>query len=118
MSDTLRAVLIFPIGTIALLLVVLAFARAASFVAVNLFAWLTMRPGRRYTGWRWDVVRGYVLNRDDRTCQECHASYRTMDVHHKRPVARGGSYQTWNLVTLCRYCHKRQVGHEHMQGGS
>lgn len=108
MPDTLRAALIFPIGFIALLIASIALWRGAGFMAVNLFALLTMRPGKRYSGWRWDVVRRYVYSRDRHECRECGYSYRQLFCHHKRPVALGGSYQTWNLETLCAECHARR----------
>lgn len=115
MPDTLRAALIFPIGFVVLLIFVFVFTRAASWLLVNGFVALTMRPGKRYTGWRWDVVRRWVLDRDSHACRQCGASYRLLHVHHVRPVSRGGSHHTWNLKTLCPGCHALQPGHEHME---
>lgn len=63
----------------------------------------TMRPGKRYTGWRWRYVAAYVRERDGFTCQHCHD--RGFVVHHKRAVADGGSHFPHNLVTLCLACH-------------
>jgi hypothetical protein len=115
MPDTLRSVLIFPVGFVALVILVFASARLARWSLVNAFAWLTMRPGVRYNGRRWDIVRNYVLDRDGHECQDCGASYRLLHVHHKVPVSRGGSYQTKNLETLCHRCHaRRHPGNPHM----
>ena len=113
MSDTARAALIFPVGTIGLVLLTWVAWRLAGWLAVNAFAFVTMRPGKRYTGWRWDVVRRWVLRRDKHECRDCGARYRQLHVHHVRPVSRGGSYQTWNLRTLCERCHARR--HPHME---
>lgn len=113
MTDTTRAALIFGIGLPSLVILAFAFTRLARWSLVNAFAWLTMRPGRRYNGRRWDIVRGYVFDRDGHACRECGASYRLLNCHHKRPVAEGGSYQTWNLITLCHRCHARR--HPHME---
>lgn len=115
MSDTARAVLIFPVGTIVCLLLAWGLWRLAGWLAINAFAALTMRPGRRYTGWRWDVVRRWVMRRDKQECQGCGAHYRLLHVHHVKPVHLGGGYQTWNLRTLCERCHTQE--HPHMQRG-
>lgn len=116
MNDVTRAALILGIGLPASVIALLALKRSACFLAVNAFAWLTMRPGRRYTGRRWDVVRRYVYDRDRGECRECGASYRLLHCHHKTPVSRKGSYQTWNLETLCHRCHaRRHPGNTHME---
>lgn len=65
--------------------------------------------------------RGHIMRRDNYTCQKCgefHAlinengipvptSDGELDVHHKIPVACGGSDAPDNLITLCRKCHKK-----------
>ena len=89
-------------------LLALGLLRLARWAAVNALARLTMRPGVRYTGWRWRVVRGYVLDRDGGRCVVCGGSYRLMHVCHRRAVARGGSHQTRNLETRCYHCHKAE----------
>lgn len=94
-------------------LAALAALRAATWALVNLLALFTMRRGVRYTGWRWRVVRSYVLDRDGHRCRQCHQSYRVMDVHHRTPLSRLGSHATRNLETLCRSCHKSR--HPHMR---
>jgi hypothetical protein len=87
-------------------LLVLGLLRLARWCAVNLLVLLTLRRGVRYTGRRWQVVRNYVLDRDDRTCVVCGESHRLMHVCHRKAVARGGSHQTRNLETRCYHCHR------------
>ena len=113
MPDTLPAALIIGVGIPAGTLAALGLLRFLRFTAVNLLARLTMRAGVRYTGRRWQIVRAYVLDRDGHRCCRCRKSYRTMDVHHRQPLSRLGSHQTWNLETLCRSCHERR--HPHMR---
>lgn len=105
MPENVRMALFVAGGLIFGPLIVLGLLRLARFLAVNLLAWLTMRPGVRYTGWRWRVVRNYVLDRDGHHCRYCRQSYRSMDVHHRQPLSQLGSHQTWNLDTTCRSCH-------------
>ena len=30
-----------------------------------------------------------------------------LEVHHKRPVSRGGGYGPGNLISLCKTCHEK-----------
>lgn len=100
---------LFVAGMIVLApLLALGLLRLVRFLAVNVLARLTMRPGVRYQGWRWRRVRAYVIDRDHGKCVRCGASYRGMHVHHRLPVARGGSHQTWNLETRCYECHQAE----------
>ena len=75
----------------------------------GVFTWGRGRPA---VVWR-------VLCRDDFKCQLCGEvgwfvneydivlpSPECLDVHHKVPVADGGTDHIDNLVTLCRDCHK------------
>lgn len=112
MSENARLGLIVFAGLAVGPVALLGLLRLLRFAAVNAFAWALMRPGVRYDGWRWQVVRGYVLDRDSGQCRRCTRSYRQMDVHHRQPVSLGGNHQTWNLDTLCRACHE-QI-HPHM----
>ena len=73
-----------------------------NFITANLLA-ITMRPGRRYDGWRWRYVARYVRRRDDMTCRNCDDHGHI--VHHVTHVSEGGSHFTWNLRTVCRRCH-------------
>lgn len=78
-----------------------------------LTAWLlaaTMTPGHRYTGWRWKWLAKAIRRRDGLRCKSCGKTDRPLHVHHKRPVADGGSYWPVNLVTLCAGCHERAHG--------
>lgn len=100
-----------------LLLVIIVLAAAVFFIvwagwalAVNLLA-ATMRPGRPYYHTRrWQVLRRYVLWRDRSRCQVCRRKQRVLDVHHVRPVSKGGSWYTSNLVAVDRACHARTHG--------
>lgn len=86
--------------------------RLLLFSLVNLFAWLTMKPGVRYTGLRWQIVRRYVLGRDHKRCKHCETDW-ALVVHHKTAVRSGGSHQTRNLETVCHACYARI--HPHLQ---
>ncbi|MFC1573288.1 HNH endonuclease [Candidatus Eisenbacteria bacterium] len=61
-------------------------------------------------------VRSRVLARDRHRCQApgC-ARTRFLEVHHVRPVARGGSNRLENLTTLCSGCHRLQHSHSRSQ---
>ena len=61
-------------------------------------------------GWQWTVLRRRVLKRDGYRCTRCGRSPRKvwglrLEVHHVRPVHRGGKSVIENLRTLCRECH-------------
>lgn len=76
---------------------------------VALFWGLTMRPGVRYWGYRWDSCRSAIKQRDDHTCTQCKRRSEwnvvRLQCHHRRWVADGGSYFPWNLTMLCKSCH-------------
>lgn len=82
-------------------------------LACSLGGWLlalSMRPGRRYTdSLRWDILRGLIRKRDGYCCRECgrRAEYGGvwLEVHHRRPVAEGGSHAPWNLTLVCKAHH-------------
>jgi len=62
----------------------------------------------------WQYVRRIVLARDER-CQITGCPSRTeIHVHHRVPLAKGGSHRPENLVALCAFHHGLQpdVGHE------
>ena len=77
-----------------------------------------MKSGKRYDGesFRWRVLRTAVLERDGYRCRnpKCRvkASYggTWIEVHHRRHVEHGGSYRPWNLISLCRDCHRAEHG--------
>lgn len=49
-----------------------------------------------------------IWQRDKYTCQKCGkvSTSGELDVHHKKPKARGGTNAPDNLVTWCRKCHR------------
>ena len=49
-------------------------------------------------------ARGYVLERDGYKCQQCGSRHR-LEVHHVKPLSKGGSPHPDNCKTLCRNCH-------------
>jgi len=71
---------------------------------------LTLRPGVRYTDWRWRYIAGTRRHLDRGRCAECHGNGRALHVHHLRPVSEGGNYLLWNLLTLCARCHEQRHG--------
>jgi hypothetical protein len=58
--------------------------------------WLSMR------------IKKQVLKRDQMRCQNCGSISGGLEIHHIRPVVRGGTDDIDNLVTLCKKCHKRE----------
>ena len=62
-----------------------------------------------------DDVRGEVLRRDNYKCQNCGWSRsewdpsdpRHLELHHKKPHAKGGENSEENLTTLCTVCHDK-----------
>ena len=52
----------------------------------------------------WRILRREVLDRDGWRCTRCGARGR-LDVHHKVPLAAGGTNELRNLTALCRGCH-------------
>lgn len=59
---------------------------------------------------QWNMLREYILERDNYTCQDCNlfGMDTGMHVHHIKPVCTGGSNNEDNLITLCTYCHARR----------
>lgn len=75
----------------------------------------------------WNARGGYakhILRRDNFTCQDCgefhamqnqHGQYiptsdGELEIHHIKPVSRGGGDEPGNLVVLCKRCHARRHG--------
>ena len=67
---------------------------------------MTMRPGVRYTGWRWKYVAHYIRARDKFNCRVC--GNRGHIVHHKKWLKNGGSNMPGNLITVCERCHEKE----------
>jgi len=77
-------------------------------VAVCMFPDVTL-DGRHTYGPNWLEIRQTILVRDDYACQ--HADGRCngpLQIHHRRPLSKGGTNEGTNLVTLCRYHHGQQ----------
>ncbi len=63
----------------------------------------------------WRETRKKILKRDKYTCQDCGDRRKFTDlffgklelhIHHKKPVAEGGTNAPDNLITLCFSCHQ------------
>jgi hypothetical protein len=51
------------------------------------------------------VLRPFILNRDNYTCQLC-PSITSLQIHHINPKKNDNSIDNYeNLITLCRECH-------------
>jgi hypothetical protein len=59
-------------------------------------------PFRRPT---WEQLRQHVFDRDGGLCRKCGSAH-NLEAHHVDPVAEGGVSDTYNLVALCRKCHR------------
>lgn len=59
--------------------------------------------------------RRQILVRDDYRCQNCEKPKpeANLEVHHIRTKANGGPDHPTNLITLCLYCHDREVWFDH-----
>lgn len=65
-------------------------------------------------GFDWEILRNKVLERDNYTC--CKQDARCngpLQIHHIRPLSKGGTNNINNLITLCKYHHS--LKHEHMR---
>lgn len=76
-----------------------------------LFVPRTGRADYRSFWWRW--LQTCVLKRDGWRCRKCgeEPKYGTgnwLEAHHKKEVAQGGRNRMYNLVTLCKICHKEE----------
>ena len=70
---------------------------------------------RNYDDPVYKQVRSKVLKRDGRKCQMPNCSCKKyLQVHHivKWSSAYSLRYDTFNLITLCRKCHKEVTGKE------
>jgi 5-methylcytosine-specific restriction endonuclease McrA len=69
----------------------------------------------------WEERKKEIHERDNNMCQKCGAIYDGIGIselnlhaHHKKKWTEGGSHKAENLTTLCRSCHEKEPGHEHM----
>lgn len=83
-----------------------AFRHPLRWLFVNLLALTFRRYEYYYHTWRWQKIRAYCMDRDAHRCRQCNRPMgNRLDVHHKRPVSKGGSWHTWNLTSLCAADH-------------
>ena len=64
---------------------------------------------RRRYGRAWKRIRDRYV-KEHPFCELCYAKgilSRTEEVHHKLPLAEGGTHDVENLVALCKSCHAR-----------
>uniref|UniRef100_UPI003C7D46BA HNH endonuclease n=1 Tax=unclassified Streptomyces TaxID=2593676 RepID=UPI003C7D46BA len=76
---------------------------------------LEMRPPRVRKAIK---LRYKILDRDNRTCQDCGrtpAQRVSLQIHHVLPVHKGGKNDEGNLITLCIQCHG---GRHALMGGT
>jgi hypothetical protein len=55
-----------------------------------------------------DFKKTYIFARDGHVCQYCNCEPKSWSLqgHHLRPVSRGGTNDTKNLITVCKHCHE------------
>jgi hypothetical protein len=53
----------------------------------------------------WEDCPQTVLERDNYKCQHCGTTAGTIQIHHRTPIAEGGSHDLENLETIRRSCH-------------
>jgi 5-methylcytosine-specific restriction endonuclease McrA len=59
----------------------------------------------------WAQLRLRVLERDGYSCRRCDTNLRGVfyrEVHHIKPLSRGGATVMSNLISLCSSCHHNQ----------
>ena len=70
--------------------------------------------GREDYGYDWEIIRQAILLRDNYQCQESDGYCSgVLQVHHMIPLSKGGTNQSFNLITLCFFHHS--LKHEHMK---
>lgn len=60
----------------------------------------------RLSGPAWAAIRSKVFERDNYTCQYCHARGVELECDHVIPISLGGTNEMGNLVTACRDCNR------------
>jgi len=69
--------------------------------------WRRVREAERNDNCRpyfWNIFRDEALKRDGHRCTQC-GSKDDLEVHHRVPIAAGGTNAEDNLTTLCHTCH-------------
>jgi 5-methylcytosine-specific restriction endonuclease McrA len=58
----------------------------------------------------WMSIRERIMERDNFSCKRCGKFVKevNMEVHHIRPLHKGGKTEPSNLITLCESCHDVQ----------
>lgn len=64
------------------------------------------RRRRATSGWEWNAIRRSILDRDRHRCRRCGATT-ALEVHHRIPLAAGGTNAPENLIVLCHACHRQ-----------
>jgi 5-methylcytosine-specific restriction protein A len=63
------------------------------------------KPGR-LPDLEWQVLRRFIIRRDDNTCKRCGNRDGLKHIDHIVPLAEQGTNRRDNLETLCLNCHK------------
>lgn len=58
----------------------------------------------------WEERRLTVRDRASNSCELCGSTLGEKHIHHKTPIAKGGSHQLSNLLLLCVRCHSNAHG--------
>lgn len=61
------------------------------------------------------LMRTFVLDRDNRSCQICGTKTRRLDIHHKDQNKDNNKAE--NLITLCLSCHSKIHSQLNFEGG-
>ena len=67
---------------------------------------------RKEYGQDWREIAKRIRDRDNNRCRIC-GNKEHLHVHHIKPLSKGGSNRSLNLMTLCRVCHSKQPGKGH-----
>lgn len=84
----------------------------------NISKWYYDELDKRCIDWStyppdWSIRKYKVLKRDGHCCQKCgwpkgfKRRRRELHIHHIIPVAKGGTHNIENLITLCNICHSK-----------
>ncbi|AGB40090.1 restriction endonuclease [Halobacteroides halobius DSM 5150] len=81
-----------------------------------------LTEGRELYNWEYqesnrldENLRKATLYRDDCTCQLCGTTETMLHAHHIMPRRDGGADSIYNLITLCKACHKDKVDNNEYQ---
>ncbi|WP_425433354.1 HNH endonuclease [Haloarcula salinisoli] len=98
-------------------------ARFCSYACRN--EWLTTQTGQDHPNWKggrhlrnivvkqlhgpsWTTIREEHVSSECQNCGIDESQFdRGLDLHHIVPIQAGGTNQGYNLITLCRSCHKK-----------